>query len=131
MINVSCAIIENENKEVLVTQRSDLMKLPLKWEFPGGKIEKNETAEACLLREIKEELNLEIIIKHTHTLVPVEHSYAEFSIRLIPFICFIESGEIKLAEHANYLWLQSNELLALDWAEADIPILKNYLQALK
>ena len=125
MIKVSCAIIVNANGLVLVTQRSKKMPLPLKWEFPGGKIEENETAEECLIREIKEELNIEIEI--TGSLSPNDHKYPDKLIRLIPFICQQTGGEIVLKEHADYKWLDVKDLLDLDWAEADIPIVKQYL----
>ena len=129
MIKVTCAIIEHNNK-VLITQRSAKMALPLKWEFPGGKIEKNETAEACLIREILEELNINIKIKKQ--LNSNTHEYSETKIiKLIPFICQLVSGEIKLNEHASFLWLSKNELVALDWAEADIPILNEYLKIIE
>ena len=83
MIEVTCAIIEHNNK-VLITQRSAKMALPLKWEFPGGKIEKNETAEACLIREILEELDVNI--KITKQLKSNTHEYSETKIiKLIPF----------------------------------------------
>lgn len=125
MIEVTCAIIEHNNK-VLVTQRSEKMALPLKWEFPGGKIEKDETAEACLIREILEELHINI--KITKQLNSNTHQYSEAKvIKLIPFICELINGEIKLTEHANFLWLSNSELVKLDWAEADIPILNEYL----
>lgn len=121
MIDVACAIIFNDKEEILATQRSEMMKLPLKWEFPGGKIETDETAEECLIREIKEELSINIsIIK---ALTPITHQYDDFNIRLFPFICKIASGEIQLAEHANHLWLLRERLFELDWAEADLPIL--------
>ena len=126
MIEVTCAIIEHNNK-VLVTQRSEKMALPLKWEFPGGKIEKGETAEACLIREILEELHINI--KITKQLNSNTHQYSETKIiKLIPFICELLGGEIKLIEHANFLWLSKNELVNLDWAEADVPILNEYLK---
>lgn len=125
MIEVTCAIIEGQNK-VLVTQRSEKMALPLKWEFPGGKIEKGETAEACLTREILEELHINI--KITKPLNTNTHQYSETkTIKLIPFICELIGGEIKLTEHANFLWLSKSELGTLDWAEADVPILNEYL----
>jgi 8-oxo-dGTP diphosphatase len=125
MIKVSCAIIVNVQKQVLVTQRSAHMPLPLKWEFPGGKIEENETAEACLIREIKEELNIEIQI--TDSLPPNDYQYPDKLIRLIPFICLQKDGELVLKEHADYKWLDAKDLLDLDWAEADVPIVKQYL----
>ncbi|MCF8452573.1 MAG: (deoxy)nucleoside triphosphate pyrophosphohydrolase [Pedobacter sp.] len=126
MIQVSCAIITNAQKQVLVTQRSTLMPLPLKWEFPGGKIEENETAEECLIREIKEELNIEIEI--TGSLNPNDHQYPDKLIRLIPFICRQKDGEIILKEHADYKWLDVKDLIDLDWAEADVGVVREFLR---
>lgn len=124
MISVTCAIIEAYNK-TLVVQRSEAMKLPNKWEFPGGKIEKNETEKECILREIKEELNVEIEL--VQRLSPITYNYSDFSIHLIPFLANHISGELKLSEHKNFKWLSKHALLELDWAEADIPIVKEYL----
>ena len=126
IIQVSCAIIVSEDRKILVTQRSAGMSLPLKWEFPGGKIEKEESSEQTIVREIKEELNIEISI--SNKLPSVTHHYENFSIILIPFICKIEQGEIKLTEHQAFRWLNPNKLLDLDWAEADIPVARYYLQ---
>ena len=128
MIDVACAIIVNLSGQVLVTQRSAAMKLPLKWEFPGGKVESDETPEDCLTREIREELSIAINI--ISELPSNQHCYPDFSINLIPFICEIKYGTIKLHEHLKYLWLPANDLLDLDWAEADLPIVKNYLTSL-
>lgn len=128
MINVTCAIIVDDMGRVLVTQRSVTMKLPLKIEFPGGKIEEGETASDCLVREIKEELNLDI--KTLFGMPANIHHYVEFSINLIPFVCKIIGGSIELREHASYQWLDPLELLDLDWAEADIPIVENYLNTI-
>jgi 8-oxo-dGTP diphosphatase len=124
IIDVTCAIIINRDR-TLVVQRSENMKLPLKWEFPGGKLESNETEEECIVREIKEELNLEIEVKFK--LTPSEHHYPELTIRLIPFVAELIGGEINLSEHKQYLFLDKEELSKLDWAEADLPILKEYL----
>ncbi|MGA9651482.1 (deoxy)nucleoside triphosphate pyrophosphohydrolase [Pedobacter sp.] len=128
IIQVSCAIIVSEDRKILVTQRSASMSLPLKWEFPGGKIEKEESPEQTIVREIKEELNIEISM--SNKLPSVTHHYENFSIILIPFICKIEHGEIKLSEHQAFRWLNPNKLLDLDWAEADIPVAQHYLQTL-
>lgn len=126
MINVSCAIIINDKNKVFVAQRSSAMHLPLKWEFPGGKVEEDETAEESLIREIKEELGIGIEI--IRSLDPNTHAYGDKVIHLIPFIAKIQQGSIHLKEHADYLWLNPNELLDLDWAEADIPIVKAFLE---
>ncbi len=126
MINVTCAIIEKDGL-ILVTQRSEQMSLPLKWEFPGGKIEGEESTEACLKREIKEELNIEINI--IAPLEPNLHVYPNGKeIMLIPFICKYSFGELHLAEHADYKWLKKHELLTLDWAAADVPIVNAYIK---
>lgn len=123
-IQVTCALIDFNGK-ILVVQRSQSMDLPLKWEFPGGKIEKNETEEECIRREIKEELNIDIEI--VHRLSPTIYNYPNQSIQLIPFLANYSGGELKLLEHRRFQWLPKKELLELDWAEADIPIVKEYL----
>lgn len=124
-IEVTCAIISLEGK-ILVVQRGDNMKLPLKWEFPGGKIEDSETDEECIIREIKEELNIDI--KLTSRLSPTNFDYPDISIRLTPFVANYFEGDIKLSEHKQYLLLEKDELFKLDWAEADIPILIEFLK---
>ena len=83
MINVTCAIIVFNGK-ILVTQRSEKMILPLKWEFPGGKLEENENDIDCVKREIKEELNIEIeVLKQLSNSI---YDYGTFKINLIPFL---------------------------------------------
>lgn len=128
MTDVSCALIIDKNGEILVAQRGASMHLPLKWEFPGGKVEAGETAEACVVREIAEELSLKVeILKRLTSHV---HENGQKAIRLIPFLCQIKEGEIKLLEHAAFRWLSPEKLLALDWAEADLPILNDFLNSL-
>jgi len=124
-LEVTCAII-NLNGKTLVVQRSKNMKLPLKWEFPGGKIENDESAEDCVKREIREELNIEIEL--ISKLSPSNFDYPDFSIELIPFIARYVDGEINLTEHKQYLLLEKEKLKDLDWAEADIPILNEFLR---
>lgn len=124
MTKVTCAIIEVQNKTSVV-QRSEEMKTPNKWEFPGGKIGVNETERECILREIKEELNIEIEL--VQRLTPTTYNYPNLSIRLIPFLAKFCRGDLKLAEHKSFQWLPKKDLLELDWAEADIPIVKEYL----
>ncbi|MBI9073010.1 MAG: (deoxy)nucleoside triphosphate pyrophosphohydrolase [Melioribacteraceae bacterium] len=125
MIKVTCAIIENKGK-VLVAQRSEKMHPPLKWEFPGGKIHSTETAEECIIREIKEELNLKVEI-----ISRLKNNFYKYDIKtidLIPFRVKYISGDIILLEHQNAKWILPDELNTLDMAEADIPIIKDYLK---
>lgn len=125
MIHVTCAIIQ-EADNVLVCQRSVAMALPLKWEFPGGKIEKGESKEECLAREIQEELGLEITVgKELSTLT---HTYPAFGITLYPFLCKAQRGSIRLAEHAQAIWVPWQTLNDFDWAEADKPIVAEFMQ---
>lgn len=125
IVNVTCAIILIENK-ILVAQRSDKMKLPLKWEFPGGKLEENETEIDCVKREIKEEINIDIeVVKKLSSSI---YDYGVFKINLIPFIAKYIHREIRLAEHKDYKLLEKVELLSLDWAEADLPIVEEFLK---
>jgi 8-oxo-dGTP diphosphatase len=120
IVPVTCAIITHKT-HILCTQRSEKMAHPGKWEFPGGKIEQDELPESCIRREIKEELDIEICI--LEALPSVRHAYQEsIIIELIPFICSYTSGEIKLKEHQQYLWLPVERLGELDWVAADLPI---------
>ena len=124
MISVTCAIIKFDNK-ILAVQRSKTMKLPLKWEFAGGKIETGESEIDCIKREIFEELNIRIDVKER--LTPVIHQYPDFKIELIPFTAEYLSGELILKEHCSFLLANKDELINLDWAEADLPVLKEFL----
>jgi len=126
-IHVACAIIEREGK-VLCTQRSKTTSLPLKWEFPGGKIDHGESAQECLRRELAEEIGIHVDVRLE--LPPHTHQYNTFSVTLYPFICTITSGEIVLHEHAAATWLPPEHLQTLDWAEADLPVIDAYRRAL-
>jgi 8-oxo-dGTP diphosphatase len=125
-IHVACAIIENGGK-VLCAQRSESMSLPLKWEFPGGKIDGGESPEECLRRELVEEMGISVRVGKS--LAPSTHQYPTFAVTLYPFICSIESGDIVLYEHAIIAWLLPEQLNTLDWAKADLPVIESYLNA--
>jgi len=124
-IHVTCAIIERDGL-VLAAQRSATMAMPLKWEFPGGKIDPGEQPEECLARELMEELNVRVAIRAA--LPPATHAYPNLTVTLYPFICTIESGELRPHEHAAIAWLPPEELYALDWAAADLPVLAAYIR---
>jgi len=101
------------------------MSIPLKWEFPGGKIDPGESPDECLQRELLEELGIQVIVGQS--LPASVYRYPTFTVTLHPFICTIESGEVVLNEHAAVCWLPPDELHNLGWAEADVPVLASYL----
>ena len=125
VIEVVCGVILEGNK-VLCVQRAETMSLPLMWEFPGGKIEKNETPEQCLHREIKEELGvtIEILEKLTNSF----YDYGYIEIILIPYLCKYLGDEIILSEHKEFQWLLFSELTMLEWAPADVSIVKEIIK---
>ena len=127
-IHVACAIIEKSGK-ILCAQRSASMSLPFKWEFPGGKIDRGESPEDCLRRELIEEMGISIRVGKS--LPPSTHQYPTFSVTLYPFICLIEAGEIILHEHDDIAWLPPKQLNTLDWAKADLPVIESYLDVCK
>lgn len=127
MLKVCCAIIEHQDK-ILVAQRSETMLLPLQWEFPGGKVEAGETVENCIVREIREELTMEVTV--VKQLTAVVHHYETFSLELIPFICSCESAFFEKTEHKRVVWSDKDCLMDFDWAAADIPVVREYLSML-
>jgi 8-oxo-dGTP diphosphatase len=127
-IHVTCAIIEQDGL-VLAARRSRTMRMPLKWEFPGGKIEPGESPEACLHRELMEEMELYVSVKRA--MPPSTHEYPAFTVTLHPFVCGILSGEMTLNEHHAVAWLKPEELPALDWVEADRAVVAAYRQGIR
>jgi len=118
-VRVTCALIIEEGG-VLVTQRSRQMPHPMKWEFPGGKVKEEEKPEACIRREIREELSIEVSVEKE--LPTVRHNYDSVALELIPFICQHLEGIIELAEHLSYRWVPVKELEELDLLEADVAV---------
>ncbi|HSO85796.1 MAG TPA: NUDIX domain-containing protein [Draconibacterium sp.] len=116
MLKVTCAIIIHQNK-ILVNQRNTSSDHPLKWEFPGGKLKPGETEEKCIVREIREELEIEIEIRKP--MVSLIHDYGFKKIELIPFLCVLKSGELKLKEHHDFNWVTLKELEKIDFVAAD------------
>jgi 8-oxo-dGTP diphosphatase len=129
MLNVTCAVIRNEDNQILVVQRGEATDHPFKWEFPGGKLAPEETEEDCILREVDEELSLEIII--CGRLREVEHDYGHKQIKLIPFICDTLDEMPILSEHIDYKWVDIKDLISVDFSEADVFVAGDYLKRQK
>lgn len=119
-IKVVAAIIEKDNK-IFATQRG-YGDFKDGWEFPGGKIESDETPKEALIREIKEELDTEIEVGNL--LDVVEYDYPEFHLTMHCFICKIKSGDLILKEHEAAKWLTRDSLYTVDWLPADLGLIK-------
>ena len=121
-VHVVGAIMENDKGETFCAKRSETMTLPNYWEFPGGKLEPEETKEEALAREIKEELGCEIQVGQQ--VEDTTYDYDSFIVRLETFKAKIIEGQPILVEHADAKWLPKEKLHQLNWAPADIPAVK-------
>lgn len=130
-VEVVAAVIES-NQECLCVQRGQHKYdyLACKYEFPGGKVEKDETPEEALQREIAEELLANISVEKL--IIKVSHSYPDFDVTLKAFLCHFKS-EVKftLTEHISAKWLSYVELGSVEWAAADIPIVNKLKESEK
>ena len=123
-VEVVCALIEHQGL-ILACQRPPGKHLAGHWEFPGGKVEPNESKESALLRELREELRIRATI--LAALTPVQWHDHRTHIILHPYHCQLTEGLPHPAEHSQIRWCSSSELTALDWAEADIPVCLEWL----
>jgi len=123
-IRVVAAIIKaiNENGEPIIfaTQRG-YGDFKGGWEFPGGKIEEGETPQEALVREIKEELETDIIVGEL--IDTIEYDYPTFHLSMDCFWAEIVSGQLVLTEHEAAKWLTKDELNSVEWLPADITLI--------
>ncbi len=114
---------------MLIVQRGEKTDHPFKWEFPGGKTTHDESNEECILREISEELSIDIVI--CGHLNPVEYDYGHKQIRLVPFICDTLDELPVLSEHLAFKWIKAEDLVNVDFSEADVIVAEQYLSGLE
>lgn len=119
-VKVVAAIIKNEDK-IFATQRG-YGEFKDGWEFPGGKVEAGETPQQALVREIKEELDTDIVVEDF--VMTVEYDYPKFHLSMDCFMCSIAAGELVLKEHEAAKWLAKDELDSVEWLPADLAVLE-------
>jgi len=125
-IEVVAAILTFEERYLAVQRGpAKLDYISHKWEFPGGKVEKGESLEEAISRELQEELA--ITITAPQLLITVEHSYPDFDITMHCFEVAVEKPKIELSEHIAQRWLEKEHLMDVDWAEADIPAVRKLM----
>lgn len=124
IVNVVAAIIMKDNK-VFATQRG-YGEFKDGWEFPGGKIEQDETPENAIVREIREELDTEI--RADNYLTTIEYDYPTFHLSMKCYICSVVSGSLTLLEHENAKWLSRDDLFSVPWLPADVKVVEALME---
>ena len=120
IVEVVAAIILNGGNRVLAVKCAD-HKHSGGWEFPGGKIEPGEAPQAAVVREIAEELNLQVTVGELlHT---IEWDYPAFHLRMQCYVCRVVGGELQLREHTDARWLDAAALNSVAWLPADVDVL--------
>jgi len=128
-LDVAAAIIIYENR-ILCMQRkeSNYSYISKKFEFPGGKVEKNESFENALTRELKEEMDIDVKVTKDNYFASISHNYPDFSLTMQAYIIHVKSSKFVMKEHLSYKWLEKADLLTLDWVAADLPIVKKVVE---
>ena len=126
-VRVSAGIICNDpTGEVLAVQRG-YGELAGLWEFPGGKIERGETPRDACIRELREELCVEV--GNLRDFYTVEYDYPDFHLSMDCFLCTIESGEITRTEQRDMRWINRSSLAELTWMPADAGLVEALMEA--
>ena len=121
-IRVVAAVIQrkqNGSEQIFATQRG-YGEFEGGWEFPGGKIEVGETPQKALIREIKEELDADIIVRDL--IDTIEYDYPDFHLSMDCFWCELQSEHVVLNEHEDAKWLSKAQLDSVDWLPADVTL---------
>ena len=120
-LTVTAAIIKNNDGEILICQRADNASMGGMWEFPGGKLEKHETLEDCIIRECREELSVAISIEGIFA--QIDYQYPDKLIHFTFFNASIIDGGIKMKVHQSIKWTALSDIKSYKFCPADIDIL--------
>lgn len=126
MITVVAALIKKDEKILIAKRSTGDENVFGKWEFPGGKVEANETEESAIEREIKEEF--EMNIKAIKFIVNNVCEYPKKTVDLRLYECEYLSGDFRLHDHSDYMWIDIDKILDYDLAKADIPLAKYLME---
>ncbi len=124
-IRVVAGMIEKDGR-YLITQRRPVATLPLLWEFPGGRVEEGEADEAALIRELKEEMRIDVSVGDR--VIHVEHSYADYDIDFRVYRCQILAGEIQHVRVHDHRWVLPGELDRYEFPAADEKTMRKLLE---
>ncbi len=129
LLVVACALVDTDGR-VLVAQRPAGKSMAGLWEFPGGKIEPNETPEAALIRELKEELSIDVTAACLAPLSFASHAYDDFHLLMPLYVCRKWAGHMSPREGQNTAWKRPRDLYELAMPEADKPLIAALRDAL-
>lgn len=119
---VAVALLDADNR-VLIAKRSETGSMPGLWEFPGGKIEPNETPEMAILREMKEELDIETKEACLAPLAFASHSYESFHLLMPLYVCRRWQGIVRPLVHQEVKWVRPQALRDYEMPAADLPLI--------
>ncbi len=125
LIQVACAVIA-EDGCLFAARRGAAGRNAFRWELPGGKLEPGETAQACVARELREELGLDV--EPGAVWDPALYEEPGFRLELIPVVCRITGGAPTPSEHGETGWFTPEELHKLNWSPADIPVVERWIR---
>jgi len=122
LLVVACALVDKDGR-VMVAQRPKGKSMAGLWEFPGGKIETGETPEAALIRELKEELSIDVTAACLAPLSFASHAYDDFHLLMPLYVCRKWEGQIMPREGQNVTWKKPRELFDMAMPPADVPLI--------
>ncbi len=123
-IRVACAVMEKKGR-LFAAKRGPTGANGGRWELPGGKIEPGETPEACVRRELWEELGIQV--EPLASWPPCRTVLPGLAVRLFPVVCRWRRGAVQLREHESWDWFTPEELLSLEWSAPDRPVIRRWL----
>ena len=125
----ACALVDPDNR-VLIAQRPPGKAMAGLWEFPGGKVEEGETPEACLIRELDEELGVTTWQSCLAPLTFASHAYEDFHLLMPLYVCRKWEGPAMAREHTALRWVRANRLREFPMPEADMPLIPSLTELL-
>ncbi len=129
LLVVAVALIDSDGR-VLVSQRPEGKNLAGLWEFPGGKIEANEKPEHALIRELKEEVDIDVAESCLAPLTFASHTYDNFHLLMPLYVCRRWKGLIRAVEGQNLQWVFAKDLKQLHMPPADLPLIPHLVDLL-